>query len=186
MPSIEPLDPASLNARLSSDQPPLLLDVREYPDFATGHIREAQLWPLGEIEKRAGELPGDRAIITVCRSGRRSEEAGLKLLRLGFKGVAHLEGGMKGWTSARLPVDREARASWALERQVRLAAGLLALLGLTLAHVWAPAILLAWLVLLGVVFAAVTNSCAMGMFLAKMPWNKRAPLAGGIPNDANA
>ena len=68
---------------------------------------------------------------------------------------------------------------------MRLVAGLLVLLGLALSHVWPAAIALAWLVPLGLVFAAITDSCMMGMLLAELPWNRRAKIACSIP-DARA
>ena len=81
----------------------------------------------------------------------------------------------------RLPLEKEAHAPWALERQVRLVAGLLILLGLGLSLVWPMAIALAWFVPLGLVFAALTDSCMMGMLLAKLPWNRRVSAACLLP-----
>ena len=86
------------------------------------------------------------------------------------------------WEQAGLPLEKEPHAPWALERQVRLVAGLLILLGLGLSHVWPVAIVLAWFVPLGLVFAALTDSCMMGMLLAKLPWNRSAP-ACSLPRD---
>ena len=80
---------------------------------------------------------------------------------------------MLRWEQAGLQLERDARAPWALDRQVRFAAGLLVLAGLALAHIWPPAIALAWFVAAGQVFAAVTDWCGMGLLLAKMPWNRR-------------
>ena len=169
-----PLSPQQLQTALASGTPPLLLDVREYPEFAGGRLPGARLLPLAELERRAGELPRDREIVTVCRTGRRSAEAAAKLTQLGFEKVSGLDGGVMAWEQAGLPVERDARAPWALERQVRLVAGLLALLGLGLSHVWPVAIALAWFVPAGLVFAAITDSCAMGMLIAKLPWNRRS------------
>ena len=179
MNTIEPLNPDSLNACLSSNEPPLILDVREFAEYAGGHIHDSRLFPLREIERRASELPRDRSIVTVCRTGHRSEEAAVMLSRVGLNVVGHLEGGTMAWSALGLPLEREARAPWALERQVRLVAGVLVLLGLALSHVWGPAIVLSWFVSLGLVFAAATDSCAMGMFLAKMPWNNQNPAGSG-------
>ena len=175
-----PLSPRQLQSRLASGTPPLLLDVREYPEFAGGRLAGAQLLPLAELERRAGELPRDREIVCVCRSGRRSAEAMGKLSRLGFDQVSELGGGLMAWEQAGLSLERDARAPWALERQVRLVAGLLVLLGLGLSHVWPVAIALAWFVPAGLVFAAITDSCAMGMLIAKLPWNRRAGPACAI------
>ena len=86
------------------------------------------------------------------------------------------------WEQAGLPLEKEAHAPWALERQVRLVAGLLTVLGLGLSLVWPAAIVLAWLIPLGLIFAAVTDSCTMGMLLAKLPWNRSTP-ACSLPRD---
>ena len=167
--------PHELQAALAASEPPLLLDVREYPEYAAGYLKGARLIPLAEIERRAGELPKDQPIVCVCRTGRRSAEASSTLARLGFTNVSQLAGGVMAWEQAGLPLEKEAHAPWALERQVRLVAGLLILLGLGLSRVWPVAIVLAWLVPLGLVFAALTDSCMMGMLLAKLPWNRSAP-----------
>ena len=76
--------PRELQSALAAPAPPLLLDVREYPEFAAGHLKGARLIPLGEIERRAGELPKDQPIVAMCRTGRRSAEAATTLARLGF------------------------------------------------------------------------------------------------------
>ena len=150
-----------------------LIDVREYAEFASGHLRGAQLVPLGELERRAQEWPKDQPIVCVCGSGQRSDEAISKLRRLGFTHVRQLTGGVKAWEQAGLPLLKEARPPWVLERQVRLVAGLLILFGLGVSYLWPPALALAWFVPLGLVFAAITDSCLMGRLLAKLPWNRR-------------
>ena len=128
--------PQQLQTQLGSGAPPLLLDVRDYPEFAGGHLPGARLLPLAELERRANELPRDREIVCVCRTGRRSAEAAGKLAQFGFAEASDLAGGVMAWEQAGLPLAREARAPWALERQVRLAAGGLVLLGLGLSHAW--------------------------------------------------
>ena len=180
-PAAHTLSPQQLETQLASGTPPLVLDVREHPEFAGGRLPSARLLPLAELEPRAGELPRDREIVTVCRSGRRSAEAAAKLSQLGFEKVSSLDGGVMAWEKAGFSLERDARAPWALERQVRLVAGLLVLLGLGLSHVWPLAIALAWFVPAGLVFAAVTDSCAMGMLIAKLPWNRRTPAACAVP-----
>ena len=165
--------PPELQAALAAEPPPLLLDVREYPEFAAGHLKGARLVPLDGLRESAHTLPKDRFIVAVCRSGRRSAEAVSILRRLGFSNVSQLTGGLMAWEKAGLPLEKEARAPWALERQVRLVAGLLVLTGLALSRVWPAAIILSWIVSLGLIFAAATDSCMMGMLLAKLPWNRR-------------
>ena len=174
--------PRELQSVLAAPAPPLLLDVREYPEFAAGHLKGARLIPLGEIEQRADELRKDHPVVCMCRTGRRSAEAAATLARLGFTNVSQITGGVMAWEQAGLPLEKEAHAPWALERQVRLVAGLLTLLGLGLSLVWPMAIALAWFVPLGLVFAALTDSCMMGMLLAKLPWNRRTSAACLLPN----
>jgi rhodanese-related sulfurtransferase len=156
-----------------------LLDVREFPEFAAGTIAGARLLPLGELERRAIELDRARPVVCVCSSGKRSTQAAEKLVALGFTHVQQLEGGLRAWEQAGLPVKKDAHAPWALERQVRFTAGLLVLAGLGLSLVWPVAIGLSWFVSVGLVVAAVTDWCGMGLLLAKMPWNRATQPGAG-------
>ena len=81
----------------------LLLDVREPDEWQTGHAPQAMHVALGQLEERLAELPVDRLIVTVCRSGRRSAMAANLLSRRGHR-VANLTGGMTAWAAAGLPV----------------------------------------------------------------------------------
>jgi hypothetical protein len=101
-----------------------------------------------------------------------------KLAALGFDEVHQLDGGLTAWEQAGFPLEKDEGAPWALERQVRFAAGLLVLTGLGLSLVWPPAIGLSWFVATGLVFAGVTDWCGMGLLLAKMPWNRPARGSG--------
>ncbi len=166
------LTPADLQSLLAHGGGLQLVDVREHPEFAGGRIAGARCLPLGEVERRAPELDRGRPVVCVCRSGKRSAQAAEKLEALGFTRVHQLDGGLLAWEQAGLPVEKDAHAPWALERQVRFAAGLLVLTGLASSLVWPPAIGLAWFVGAGLVFAAVTDWCGMGLLLAKMPWNR--------------
>jgi rhodanese-related sulfurtransferase len=173
------LTPKDLFARMNSSEKPLILDVRESVEFANGHIFGCQSFPLQALGQRAPELPKDRSIVTVCKLGVRSGQAALKLRELGFPHVECLAGGMTEWKKAGLPVEEEAGAPWALERQVRFVAGALIALSLGLSYFWFPAIVLAWLVSGGLIIAAMTDTCAMGMLLTKMPWNRRPTAISG-------
>lgn len=81
----------------------LVLDVREPDEWAAGHIPDATLIPLGELQARLGELPTDRNIVVVCRSGNRSAEGRDILLGAGFPAVTSMAGGMTDWTAAGYP-----------------------------------------------------------------------------------
>jgi rhodanese-related sulfurtransferase len=80
-----------------------LLDVREDDEWAAGHIDGAQHIPLGELSARLGELPKERTIVAVCRSGGRSEAAVRGLRKLGYE-AENLEGGVNAWDRAKLPL----------------------------------------------------------------------------------
>jgi len=82
----------------------LVLDVREQSEWVTGHIDGATLIPLAELPARLGELPRDRSILVVCRSGNRSAQGRDILLGAGFGSVTSLAGGMNDWIAAGLPV----------------------------------------------------------------------------------
>ena len=80
-----------------------LLDVREDDEWAAGHIDGAQHIPLGELSARLSELPKERTIVAVCRSGSRSEAAVRGLRKMGFQ-AENLEGGVNAWDRAKLPL----------------------------------------------------------------------------------
>jgi sulfur dioxygenase len=84
-----------------------IIDVREPDEFngPLGHIPSAELMPLGVLVKRAQELPRDRPIVTVCRSGARSAQATVRLRNAGFERVANLAGGMLRWRAKQLVVE---------------------------------------------------------------------------------
>jgi rhodanese-related sulfurtransferase len=126
------LVPAQLRSLLAQEKSLQLVDVREYVEFASGRIAGARLLPLGELRRRAAELDRPRPVVCVCRSGKRSAQAVEKLTALGFAQVDQLDGGLMAWEQAGFPLEKDQRAPWALERQVRFAAGLLVLAGLGL------------------------------------------------------
>lgn len=102
---IPALSAPEAKARIDSAEPPYLLDVREPYEYKDGHIPGARLVPLGELSSRLGELPNNREILVVCRSGNRSGRATKQLNQAGLKAV-NLRGGMIGWQHAGLPVRK--------------------------------------------------------------------------------
>lgn len=81
----------------------VLLDVREQSEWRAGHAPGARHVVLSELEDQLDDLPTDRLIVTVCRSGRRSAMAANTLTRYGYT-ATNLTGGMNAWASAGLPV----------------------------------------------------------------------------------
>ena len=102
------LAPAEARQRLSAGS--VLVDVRESDEWAAGHAAGARHIPLGQIRARSHELPRDREIITVCRSGNRSARAAGMLRGAGFSQVRNLAGGMTAWAKEGLSIEREPSA----------------------------------------------------------------------------
>jgi hydroxyacylglutathione hydrolase len=89
---------------------PVVVDVREPWEYASGHIPGARLIPLGQLAERLGELDPSQAVALVCASGNRSLSAAALLGQKGFQKVYNLRNGMHGWMNAGLPVSRNGRA----------------------------------------------------------------------------
>ncbi len=169
------LDAPSLAEHLASGDAPRILDVRTPAEFETSHIPGSYNVPLDTLREHRGELKRhlDEDVVLVCRAGGRAAQAEEALAGVGLPGLRVLDGGMDAWESTGAPVKR-GRQTWELERQVRLVAGSMVALGV-LGSVKVPAMKwLAGAVGVGLSGAALTNTCAMGMALSKMPWNRPA------------
>lgn len=77
-----------------------VLDVREPDEWAGGHIAGATLIPLGRLQARVAEVPPDRRVVVVCRSGNRSAQGRDILLAAGRAGVTSMAGGINEWAAA--------------------------------------------------------------------------------------
>lgn len=168
-------DALTLQERLATDDAPRVLDVRTAAEFETAHIPGSYNVPLDNLREHRAELRRhlDEDVVLVCRSGNRAEQAEKALAEVGLPGLRVLEGGMVAWEATGAPVSR-GRQTWELERQVRLTAGTIVAASV-FGSVAAPR--LKWVAAgigTGLVGAALTNTCAMGMLLAKMPWNRQA------------
>lgn len=100
---------AVIDADLAATRDPgtMLLDVREYDEWMTGHAPGAVHVPMSQLVDRVGELPRDRHIICVCRSGNRSFQVAAWLSRQGYE-VSNLTGGMYAWANHGHPVVNHA------------------------------------------------------------------------------
>lgn len=105
--AVQGIEPQQLWHALHTDNPPLLIDVREPREFIRGHIDGAKLVPLPKLMSEP-EFPRDRHIVFVCRGGRRSLRAAFALQESGHPNVSVVEGGMLAWEAAFLleAVDR--------------------------------------------------------------------------------
>src|SRR5688572_19165446 len=152
-----------------------LIDVRTPAEYRESHLEIARNVPLDRLDP-ATVMPtrngAGTPLYVICQSGGRGRQACDKFLRAGFRNVVNVEGGMTACLQAGLPVVR-GKKSISPERQVRIAAGLLVLLGILLAWLIHPAFVgLSAFVGAGLIFAGVTDTCGMGMILARMPWNQ--------------
>jgi len=161
-----------------------LVDVRSAGEFAAGHVPGAMNIPLDEIERRLGDLNFEQTLVLICKGGKRACMAA-ELIQDKRGKLAVLRGGTDAWVKEGLPLVVSAKSRWALERQVRLAAGLIVLSSVVLSlTVYAPMIYLAGFVGLGLTGAGLTDICPMGMLLARLPWNRvsrSAPSACALP-----
>ena len=153
-----------------------LIDIRDADEYLYEHIPAAHLAPLSTLEQ--GSLPANlraECIIFHCQSGKRTQNAAAKLNAAAAPAqVWLLEGGIDGWKAAGLPVVKDSSQPLPLMRQVQIAAGSLALLGVILGYaVNSGFFLLSGFVGAGLVLAGVTDFCGMARLLDKMPWNRR-------------
>ena len=162
-----------------------VIDVRTGAEYAAEHVPGAHLIPLDQLETRLDEVravPAPRLVL--CRSGARAALAKKTLEQHHVAGLSVVEGGIGAYVAAGGKTVK-GKSAISLERQVRIAAGALVLLGVLLgAFVHAGFLALSAFVGAGLVFAGVTDWCGMGLLLAKMPWNQvavaeAAPAHGG-------
>lgn len=167
------ITPRNLSDKKAAGESIVLIDVRTPAEFGEVHVPFAVNLPLDRITPEAvRKAAGDAPVFLICRSGQRAKNACDQLARGGLDNLTLVEGGTQGWVDAGLDTVRGKKAI-SLERQVRIAAGALVVLGSALAwfvHPW-------WLGLpafvgVGLIFAGVTDTCGMAMLLARMPWNQ--------------
>ena len=156
-----------------------LIDVREYPEFAEGHIEGSELVPLGMLDKASEGWDRSAPLTLVCRTGRRAEDARQTLASKGFTSLEVLDGGVQAWTNSGKPLTVGQNKPWSMERQVRVTAGTLVLTFFGLGLLTSKKFFVgAAVVGAGLVYAGVSDTCMMGSVLGRMPWN--------APEKANA
>jgi rhodanese-related sulfurtransferase len=153
----------------------VLIDVRTPVEYREVHAKTARNFPLDSLDPAAVVAQcgtGDGPLYIICNSGGRSTKATQKFLDAGIQNVVNVEGGTKAWVAAALPVNR-GKKGISLERQVRIAAGSLTLLGAVLGAFVSPYfIALSGFIGAGLMFSGITDTCGMGMLISKMPWNQ--------------
>ena len=150
-----------------------VLDVRSPAEFDGVHIPGAYNVPLDTLGEHAEDIQRhvDEPVVLVCRSGMRASQAEQRLAAAGMGNVKVLDGGMMAWERIDGNV-RRGQARWDIERQVRLVAGSIVLISI-IVSIWVPAArFVAGFIGAGLTFAALSNTCAMGMLLSKLPYNR--------------
>ncbi|MDF5757672.1 rhodanese-like domain-containing protein [Spongiactinospora sp. TRM90649] len=183
------LDAATLRVLLESGDPPRLIDVRTPGEFETAHLPGSRNVPLDLLREHRDEVRAhlDERAVLLCASGQRAETAGRLLAEAGLPGLRVLSGGVGAWRAEGGQVTT-GRPRWSLERQVRLTAG-----GIVLGSVVTSAVLprAKWVAAAiggGLTFAAVSDTCAMGSLLARLPYNRgpRTDIAAVLATLADA
>ncbi|MFE7045607.1 rhodanese-like domain-containing protein [Streptomyces atratus] len=167
------ITPAVLHRLVQEERAPRILDVRTPGEFRTVHIPGAYNVPLGTLREHRNELLAhlDEDVILVCRSGGRAAQAEKALAEAGLPNLRVLEGGINAWEMAGAPANRGADR-WDMERQVRLVAGSIVLATGVVGLFVPGAHLIGTAVGAGLTYAALSNSCAMGVLLSKLPYNR--------------
>lgn len=144
----------------------LIVDVRENDEVASESVPGALHIPLGKVGKHLAELPRDKEVYFLCRSGNRSQLA-CQEAASHYAKVFSIEGGIQAWRKIG-PTQGKPGRTLPLMQQVQLGAGLLVLTGFFVKPVW----FLVPLVGAGLTLAGATGFCGMAKLLALMPWNR--------------
>jgi rhodanese-related sulfurtransferase len=169
-----PISPTELQALVDADPRVRVVDVRSGGEFESAHIPGAYNVPidaLGEHQRDLVEL--GEPVVLVCQSGTRACRAESALLDAGMDNVRVLAGGMNAWQQEGREVVT-LRARWPIERQVRLVAGALVAGSIAASVVFPKAKWLAGGIGAGLTVAALTDTCAMGSLLTRLPYNRPA------------
>ncbi len=168
-------------SKISADQADMMLesedyvlvDVRTPSEYNGLHAAPAKNFPLQDLSENSVSALQGKKIICICQGGMRGQKAAEFFCEQGFSQVFNVEGGTSLWSKAGLPVVK-GKSSISIERQVRIVAGFLVLLG-TLSGIFISAYFLAIPILVGfgLMFAGIIDTCGMALLLARCPWNAK-------------
>ena len=167
------ISPKEVSQKQCNGESLVILDVRSTVEFREVHVPHAVNLPLEKVSVEAvRELAESTPVYVICKSGQRAAKACERLIGDPLLHVELIDGGTEGWITAGLEVVR-GKKSMSLERQVRLTAGLLVFTGTVVGYFTHPlGFLISGGVGAGLAIAAIIDTCAMGMVLARMPWNR--------------
>ncbi|MBQ0924958.1 rhodanese-like domain-containing protein [Saccharopolyspora endophytica] len=179
------VDTAQVRALREANPQIRLIDVRAPGEFASSHIPGSYNVPLDLLREHRDELTAQHGdpVVLVCASGGRAEQARTLLENAGLDRLSVLRGGITGWQQQGGELN-QGRGTWAMERQVRLVAGLLVFTGVVASTAYDPLKWVAGFVGAGLTFAAVSNTCAMSRVLGLLPHNRTSRTDGRALLDA--
>lgn len=179
-----------LAEELESPQHWLLLDVRTPFEFKESRIKDSWNVPLHDLPKhmeKVREHAEGKRVAVICRSGTRASAARKAMLKANIDAdIRVMEGGIAAWAREGKPL-LYGRGGISLERQVRMVAGSMGLIGTLLGAFVSPLFLIIpGFIGAGLTFAGITNTCGMAKILMRMPFNRlkqlaNCPLQSGEP-----
>ncbi|MGI9614279.1 MAG: rhodanese-like domain-containing protein [Acidimicrobiales bacterium] len=181
IPTADRIDVNQLRQLRDEDPDLRILDVRSGGEFESVHIPGSYNVPLDTLGEHVRDLADvDHPVVLVCQSGGRASQAHEKLSAAGKTTLHILDGGMGAWQTAGGDVAMGDIDRWAMDRQVRLVAGTLALVAVLVSIFVPKSKWLAGGVGAGLAYSAASDTCAMAAVLSKLPYNRtdRCDIAG--------
>lgn len=172
---MENINVQELKRKLELGEKLLLIDVRTPAEFEQLHVSSAINLPLGSISKENLEkiAPAGSPVSFICKSGGRSAQASQKVAGMGVWKVINITGGTEAAKEAGLKMVEGSRKVISIERQVRIIAGALVLVGVVLGFIVSPGFFyLSGFIGAGLLFAGLTDFCGMALLLERCPWNQ--------------
>ncbi len=172
--SLEMISPSDASSLLKQNPQAKILDVRSAMEFNQIHIEPSINIPIDMLSSKFDELSQSKqSYLVLCHTGNRAAMAADMLIQSGIHSVKVIQGGIINWQKEKLPVIK-GQGGISLERQVRIIAGSLVLLGVILSFLLHCAfIFISVFVSCGLIFAGITDNCLMGILLMKLPYNKK-------------
>ena len=181
--SLEMISPKAASVLASQDAQVKFLDVRSVLEFSQAHIKDSINLPIDMLVMKVNELSqAKQSYIVLCRTGNRSSMAADMLIQSGIHSVKVMDGGITAWQKEGLALVK-GEGGISLERQVRIMAGSIVLLGILLSWFICPWFIgISIFVACGLIYAGLTDNCMLGMLLLKLPYNQKlykTKLGGG-------
>jgi len=175
-PELEVIDVAMLESMLRQNPDIRILDVRSGGEFESVHIPGSYNVPLDALGEHVGEFASVKSpVVLICQSGGRATVAQKKLQGAGKDTLHVLEGGMNSWIDQNGEVNRGTDPTWAMDRQVRFAAGVIALVGVLVSVLFPRSKWIAGGIAAGLIYSATTDTCPVTPMFAKLPYNQGDP-----------